>query len=45
MGEGSRRLDVSPSVEKALMGVVLPLGVEEMVSEMGVFSQVCVYGG
>jgi len=32
-------------VEKALRGIVHPLGVEEMVSEMGVFSQVRVYMG
>ena len=32
-------------MEKALRGIVHPLGVEEMVSEMGVFSQVRVYMG
>ena len=36
---------MSPSVEKALRGIVHPLGVEELVSEMGVFSQVRVYMG
>ena len=38
-------MDVSPSVEKALRGIVHPLGVEEMMSEIGVFSQVRVYMG